>query len=97
MHNQAPILENNTHKLLWDFGIHSDNLISDRIPDLIMIKKKKRTYKIVDFAIPTDHKIKLKECEKKDKYIDLAWKLKKLWNMQVTVIPILIGAFGMVT
>ena len=27
---------------------------------------------IVDFAVPADHKIKLKECEKKKKYLDLA-------------------------
>ena len=46
----------------------------------------------------TDHRIKLKECEKKDKYLDLARELKKkLWNMQVTMIQIVIGAFGTVT
>ena len=36
------------------------------------------TCKIVDFAVPADPKIKLKECEKKDKYLDLARELKKL-------------------
>ena len=36
--------------------------------------------------------LKLKESEKKDKYIDLARELKKLWNVKVTVIPIVIGA-----
>ena len=50
----------------------------------------------MDFAVPADHIIKLKECEKKDKYLDLAMKLKKLWNMKVTIIPIVIGAFGTV-
>ena len=39
----------------------------------------------------------LKECEKKDKYLDLARELKKLWSMKVTIIPIVIGAFGTVT
>ena len=52
---------------------------------------------MVDFAVPAGHRIKLKECEKKDKYLDLARELKKLWNMQVTIIPIVIGAFGTVT
>ena len=28
MRNPAPVLENNTHKLLWDFDIHTDHLIS---------------------------------------------------------------------
>ena len=55
-------------------------------------KKKKRTCKIVDFAVPADHRIKLKEYEKKDKYLDLARELKKLWNMKVTIILIVIGA-----
>ena len=52
---------------------------------------------IVDFDVPADHRIKLKECEKKDKYLDLARELKKLWYMKVTIIPIVIGAFGTVT
>ena len=40
-------------------------------------KEKKKTYKIVDFAVPADHKTKMKESEKRDKYIDLARELKK--------------------
>ena len=51
----------------------------------------------MDFAVPADHRIKLKECEKKDKYLDLARELKKLWNMKVTIVLIVIGAFGIVT
>ena len=35
-------------------------------------------------------------CEKRDKYLDLAIELKKLWNKKVTIIPIVIGAFGTV-
>ena len=51
----------------------------------------------MDFAVPADHRIKLKEYEKKDNYLGLARELKKLWNMKVTIIPIVIGAFGTVT
>ena len=80
MHHPAPVLENNTHKLLWD--LHTDHLISVRRPGIIIINKKKRTCKIVDFAVPADHRIKLKECEKKDKYLDFERELKKLWNRQ---------------
>ena len=86
--------------IIWDFDIQTDHLISARRPDLIIInkkKKKKKICKIVDFAIPADHWIKVKECEKKDKFLDLARELKKLWNMKGTIIPIVIGAFGTVT
>ena len=51
----------------------------------------------MDFAVPVDHRVKLKESEKKNKYLDLAWELKKLWNMKVTIIPNVIGALGSVT
>ena len=42
------------------------------------------------------NRIKLKEREKKHKYLDHARELKKLWNMKVTIIPIVIGAFDTV-
>ena len=94
MQNRAAVLENDTYKLLWDFDIQTDHLISARRPDIIVInkKKKKRTWKIVDFAGPADYRIKLKEWEKKDKYLDLARELKTLWNMKVTIIPIVINS-----
>ena len=52
-----------------------DPLIPARRLDLIIINKKKRICKIVDFAVPADHRINLKEYEKKDKYIDPAREL----------------------
>ena len=60
-------------------------------------KKKKKKKRTVDFAVQADYREKLKESEKMDKYLDLARKLKKLWNMKVTVISIVIGALGTVT
>ena len=56
----------------------------------------------MDFAVSTDHRVKLKESEKKDKYLDLARELsvsvyQNLWNMKATIIPIVIGALGTVT
>ena len=96
MHNPAPFLENDSHKLLWDFNIQTDLLIPARRPDLIIIKKK-RICKIINCAVPADHRINLKESEKKDTYLDLARELKKLWNMKVTIVPIVIGALGTIT
>ena len=97
MHNPAPVQENDSHKLLWEFNIKTDHLIPTRRPDLIIINKRKRIRKIVDFAVPADHRINLKESEKKDEYYDLARELKKLWNMKVTTAPVVIGALGTVT
>ena len=90
-----------TRKLLWNFEVQTDHLISARRPDTIIINKKKRERericKIVNFAVPADHRIKLKEWEKKDNYLELARELKKLWKMNVTIKPIVIGTLGTIT
>ena len=87
-HTQTPIG-------LW-YTNGSPNLGQKTRPSNNQQQKKKKICKIVDFTVPADHKIKLKEHEKRDKYLDLARELKKLWNMKVTIIPIVIGAFGTV-
>ena len=46
------------HKILCDFEIQTDHLISARQPDLVIVIKKeekKRTCPIVDFAAPADY------------------------------------------
>ena len=90
MHNPASVMKNDTYKRPWDFGIQTDHLITARRLDLIIINKKGRNCRIVDFVVPADRIIKLKESEKKDKYLDLARGLKKLWIMKMTVMPIVI-------
>ena len=40
---------------------------------------------MVDFAVPADHRVKLK-------LFVLARELKKLWNIKVTMVSIVIGA-----
>ena len=46
MHNPASVLENNTHKLLWDFDIETDPLILARRPDPIIIEKRRERAKL---------------------------------------------------
>ena len=61
------------------------------------IKKENLVSCGVDFTVPVDRRVKSKESKIKDQYLDLAKRLKKLWNMKVTVIPIVIGALITVT
>ena len=49
---------------------------------------------IVDVAIPVDHRIDQKEIEKITKYADLKLEISRMWNCELTVVPIIIGALG---
>ena len=50
----------------------------------------------MDFAVPVDYRVKREESKKMNIYLDLAKELNKLWNMKMTVIPIVVGALGTV-
>ena len=81
MQHLLSVLENETHKLPWDFDIQTDHRTSARQPDLTIINKKRRTCRIVDFA---DHRVKLKASENEDKHEDLARELEKncgIWRL----------------
>ena len=45
MHNPAPVLVNDTHKLLWDFNMQTDQLIPARRSHSIIINKKRELAK----------------------------------------------------
>ena len=72
MYNPESVQEIETCKLVLGFEKQADHLFSARWQDLVIITKKKRTCRIMDFAVPVDDGVKLKESEKKDKYEDLA-------------------------
>ena len=59
-----------------------------------LVIKKKITYGIVDLDVSAEHRVKLKEKDKKDKYLDLARDQEKLYNMKMTVMPLVIGTLG---
>ena len=57
-------MENETQKLIKDFEIKLDLIPYNNQ------QNKKRTSRIVEFATSADHRVKLKESAKKDKYLD---------------------------
>ena len=59
-------------------------------------KKKKKKKELAELWTLLTRE-KLNKCAKRDKYLDFARELKKLWNMKVTIIPIVIGTLGTVT
>ena len=61
---------------------------------MIFIDKELNKCQIIDFAIPYDTRVDDKEVERIEKYLDLARKLKKVWSMNVTVVPLVVGALG---
>ena len=76
---------------MWDFSIQTDHVIEARRLDLVVVDKKERSCKIIDFAVPENSRIEEKEKDKIEKCQDLERELQKIWNVKVKIIPLVIG------
>ena len=79
---------------MWDFSIHTDHVIEARRSDLVLVDKKERSCKIIDFVVPADSRIEEKEKDKIEKYQDLGRELQKIWNVKVKIILLVVGSLG---
>ena len=81
MHKPESVWVNETHKIIWDLEMQMDHLIQARNSTSGWLTKKKKKEKEnfcpVNFAILVNHRVKIKENEKTDKYLDLAREQKK--------------------
>ena len=90
------MIENEKATILWDSPIITDRHVSCNKPDTVIQKKKSDRCQIIDVAIPSDYSIQKKATEKKSKYVGLHIECQKIWNKKVEVIPVIIGATGIV-
>ena len=72
MLSSKSVPENEVHKVLWDFEIQTYHQIATRRQDQVIVKKEENV------TVPEEHKVKLKEIEKRDKYLDFARELEKI-------------------
>ena len=77
-----------------EFSIQTDHVIEARRPDLVVVDKKERNCKIIDFAVPRYSRIEEREKDKIEKYKDLGRELQKIWNVKVKIIPLVVGSLG---
>ena len=93
-HESQSVLENEDYTVLWDFSIQTDHVIEAWRPDLVVVEKKWRTCKIIDFVVPRDSRIEKKEKEKVEKHQDVRRELQNIWNVRVKIKPLVVGYLG---
>ena len=60
-----------------------------------MLYKTERKCHFIDFAVPRDKRIELKEQENVDNHSELRREVKKIWILfKAVVVPVVIGALG---
>ena len=93
-HESERVLEYEDYKILWDFSIQTDHAVEAWRPNLLVVNKKERSCKIIDFAVPGDSRIEEKEKDKIENYQGLGRELQKIWNVKVKIISLVVGSLS---
>ena len=92
-----PVYEEGDVTVLWNQAVHTNREVTSNRPDIVIKNKKEKTCTLIDVAIPADRNVVQKEAEKKLKYKSLRIEIQRMWNMKCTIVPVIIGATGIVT
>ena len=93
-HEPESVFKNEDYKILLDFSIQTDHVIKARRTDLVVVDKKERICKIINFVVVGDIRIEEKEKDKIEKYHDLGMGSQKIWNVKVNITPSVVGSLG---
>ena len=96
-HMPKPVYEDGYVTVLWNQTVHTDREVTANRPDIIIKNKKDKTCTLIDVAIPADRNVVQKEAERKLKYKSLCREIQRMCNLKCTILPVIIGATGVVT
>jgi len=74
----------------------TDREIKANRPDILVKDKKQRTCRLIEISVPTEKNTSIKTTEKLSKYKDLEIEIEKMWGMNNTTIPVILGALSLV-
>ena len=77
--------------------IQTDRTIPSNKPNNIIGDNEKGTCMLIDVAISGDRNVIKNEANKILKYKDLTIKIQSMWNVKTKVIPVIIGATGIIS
>jgi len=92
-----PLYEEGDVTVLWNQAVHTDREVTANRTDIIIKNRKEKTCTLIDVTISADRNVVLKEAEKKLKYKSLCIEIQRMWNLKCTILPVIIGASGIVT
>ena len=92
-----PVCEVGDVTVLLNQAVHTNREVTANRPDIIIKNKKEKTFTQIDVPIPADRNVVKKKAEKKLKYKCFCIVIQRMWNLLCTVVPVIIGATGIVT
>jgi len=95
-HQPSSVLDSERYLIMWDKAIITDLTIAANRPDIVFSDKLNKRTLLIDVSCPCDSNIALKHTEKVTKYQLLKDEVHRMWGTSVSVVPVVVGALGIV-
>lgn len=84
-------------EIWWDRSIETTQRMDHNRPDVVVLDHTKKAWTLIDFSVPWDKNVILKEDEKLDHYSPLAREIRRMHHVTTKVVPLVIGSLGVVS
>ena len=84
-------------EIWWDRKVVTMRSVECCRPDVTIVNRRTKEWTFVDFSIPWDRNVLVKEQEKINKYAPLCREIAKLHHVRTRVVPIIVGSLGIVS
>ena len=92
------VWNSDTVDIWWDTVVKTCPPVKHNKPDLVVWRKRKKTCFVIDVCVPLDQNIQKNEKLRQDRYVALTVGLKRIYpEYTYTIVPIVLGATGLVT
>ena len=85
------------YEVWWNRKVVTEKVLEHSRPDLVVIDHVEKSWIIVDFSVPFDANVEMKEEEKMTRYAELATEVRRLHRVSTKVVPVVVGALGVVS
>ena len=84
-------------EIWWDQKVITPTPLKHNRPDMMIVDRRSKEWFMIDFAVPFDANVVEKEKDKVLRYTDLAAEVARMNAVKVVVVPIVVGALGVVS
>ena len=84
-------------EIWWDKKVTTATVTEHNRPDVVVIDREKKIWTLVDFSVPFDANVIIKDDEKITRYEKLRSAISREYGVTARVIPIIVGALGVVS
>ncbi|KXJ09461.1 Retrovirus-related Pol polyprotein from type-1 retrotransposable element R2 [Exaiptasia diaphana] len=95
--DEVRVSEDGQVEIWWDRGVETTQKMEHNRPDVTVLNRVAQEWTFVDFSVPWDKNVVLKEDEKVAKYAPLAKEIRKMHRVSTKVVPLVVGCLGVVS